>query len=239
VKVGITLPQFQADPEACIEVAQLAERAGLDGVFVFDHLWPIGRPDRPAIHGLSLLAALAAETERVSLGMLVARVGVLPDAVLVNVFATLQRMAGDRLIAGLGLGDRLSAEENRAYGVDFLPVAERKEAVARCCQGLRGLGITTWVGGLGEGTRALGRAEADVVNLWGVAPEAVAEEVARPDSVEVTWGGQLDLSAHDPEPLLARLAGAGASWSIVAPLRSEWATAVQTIAGAAEGLSLH
>ena len=48
LKVGLTLPQFGEDPEACIEVARQAEAAGLDGVFVFDHLWAIGRPDRPA-----------------------------------------------------------------------------------------------------------------------------------------------------------------------------------------------
>jgi alkanesulfonate monooxygenase SsuD/methylene tetrahydromethanopterin reductase-like flavin-dependent oxidoreductase (luciferase family) len=161
VRIGITLPQFRDDAEPAVEIARQAEAAGLDGVFVFDHLWRIARPDEPALHGLTLLGALAAETERVTVGTLVARIGLLPDAVLVHTFTTLGRMAGSRLIAGLGVGDAVSRSENVAYGVPFAPAAERRASLAACCRRLRSLSITTWVGGLSAGTRAVGRAEAD------------------------------------------------------------------------------
>lgn len=233
MKVGITLPQFQDDAELALEVARLAEAAGLDGVFVFDHLWPIGRPDRPALHGPTLLAALAAETGRVAVGTLVARVGLVPDAVLVHQFATVQRIAGDRLVAGLGIGDQLSRPENEAYGVPFAPVEERRAALTRVCRSLRGIGVTTWIGGKSKVTTAIAQMEADAVNRWQSRAEEVAGEVAR--GTEVTWGGQIDLAGGeetDVARLLRELARAGASWAVLAPVTGDWQAALRTIVGA-------
>ena len=236
MKVGITLPQFSEDPEGCLEVASQAEEAGIDGVFVFDHLWAIGRPDRPALHGPSLLAALAVETERVRVGTLVARVGLVGDDLLVHMFAALAGMAGARLVAGLGVGDRLSEDENRAFGVPFPSVADRWASLGRCCGRLCAMGIETWVGGLSAGTRAVGRAQADALNLWDVALDLVADELARPDSVPVTWGGRVDLSggAAVLDAVLRSLADAGASWAVVAPLGVPWPAAVEAVAVAGE-----
>ena len=239
MKVGITLPQFEEDVEACLAVARRAEAARLDGVFAFDHLWPIRRPDRPALHGTSLLAALAVETEAVAVGTLVARVGLLPGEVLARTFATLQGMAGPRLVAGLGIGDALSRDENRAYGVPFRPAAERRAALAACCRRLRAMGIVTWVGGLSSATRAVGRADADGLNLWGVEPEAVAAEATSlgGTGVEVTWGGRVDLAGdRDLPDLLASLSRAGAAWAVVAPVGAPWDAAVEVVAGAATAL---
>lgn len=232
MRVGVTLPQFRDDAELAVEVAVEADTAGVDGLFVFDHLWRIGRPEEPALHGATLLGALAAETRRAVLGTLVARVGLVPEEVLIHTFATLRRMVGDRLIAGLGVGDRLSEAENAAYGIALRSVEERWSELASCCRGLRRLGIRTWVGGLAPGTRAVGRAEADALNLWGVSPDEVAAEAAA--GVEVTWGGQVDVAA--PERLVAllrSLAAAGASWAVVAPVGMPWAAAVHAVAGAA------
>lgn len=234
MKVGITLPQFREDAEAAIEAAVLAEGAGLDGVFVFDHLWPIGRPDRPALHGPTLLGALAAETSKMAVGTLVARVGLVPDALLVHQLATVQRIAGSRLIAGLGIGDRLSRPENDAYRVPLRPASERRAAMAGVCRQLRALGVTVWVGGKAPATRAIGRTEAGVVNLWQACPEEVAGEVALGVG-EVTWGGQVDLSQEsgtDLAAFLSSLAGAGATWAVLAPVGTPWPAAVEAISSA-------
>ena len=236
MKVGITLPQFRDDPALALDTARRAEAAGLDGVFVFDHLWPIGRPDRPALHGPTLLAALAVSTGRIHVGTLVARVGLLPDAVLVHTLTSVARMAGDRLIAGLGIGDRLSRAENLAAGVPFRPADERRVALAGVCRRLRERGVTTWVGGNAPATWAVARAEADAVNLWGVPIERVA---AAANDGPVTWAGQVDLGATDDEALAGRLraaADAGATWAIVAPVGGPWPEAVERIAAAAGAL---
>jgi prepilin signal peptidase PulO-like enzyme (type II secretory pathway) len=60
LRVGITVPQFRAEFEPAIRAAVAAEELDLDGVFVFDHLWPMGQPHRPATHSQALLGALAA-----------------------------------------------------------------------------------------------------------------------------------------------------------------------------------
>src|SRR5438105_10592817 len=121
IRVGLVVPSFRRDPGTAIAAARAAEAIGLDGVFVFDHLFPMGEPDRPAISCFPLLGALAAATTSVALGPLVARGGLVPDAVLVNQFATLARMAPGRVIAALGTGDSKSPPQHDACGVAFPP----------------------------------------------------------------------------------------------------------------------
>lgn len=239
--VGISLPQFRHDAEPAIGVARRAEAAGLDGVFAFDHLWPIGQRTRPALHSLTLLGALAAETDRVVLGTLVARVGLVPDAVLVHSLVTLHRMTGHRFIAALGTGDSLNREENEAYGVPFLPVADRVSSVVGCCRRLRAAGVRTWIGGRSPAVR-MAAADADGWNGWGTDVATwEAEAAGVPPGRELTWGGQIligrtragadaKLRAHGSRPGLVAgtvedlkahldaLAAAGASWAVCAPL---------------------
>jgi alkanesulfonate monooxygenase SsuD/methylene tetrahydromethanopterin reductase-like flavin-dependent oxidoreductase (luciferase family) len=242
VRIGVTVPQFRHDAEAAVETARRAEAAGLDGVFVFDHLWPLGQRMRPALHCLSLLGALAAETESVVLGPLVARVGLVPDAVLAHALVSLQRMVGpDRLVAALGTGDRLNREENEAYGIPFAPVAERLASLRSCCRQLRAAGVTTWVGGRSGAVREAA-AEADGWNCWGADPATFAREAATvAPGRALTWGGQVligrtpaeaeaKLRSHRDRPGLVTgtadalrrhldgLAEAGASWAVCAPL---------------------
>jgi alkanesulfonate monooxygenase SsuD/methylene tetrahydromethanopterin reductase-like flavin-dependent oxidoreductase (luciferase family) len=178
MRVGITLPQFTKDATRPLQVARLVEEAGLDGAFVFDHLWPIGHPDKPALHGLTLVGALAAETDHITLGSLVARVGLVPDAVLVHTFMTLHRLVGDRLVAGLGIGDSLSHGENQAFGVPAEPWDVRIERLGRCCDDLRAAGVRTWVGGHSESTRRVAAEHADGWNSWGVDLDTFAIEAA-------------------------------------------------------------
>lgn len=232
MRVGITLPQFRDDAEAALRVALDAEAAGLDGVFVFDHLWPMAQPERPAIHSQALLGALAAETSTMHVGMLVARVGLVPDAVLVHALATVQRMVGDRLIAGVGTGDRLSKAENEAFGVEFAPAAVRLAAVGEVVRALREKGITAWVGGRSGATRQVAvDAGADALNLW----DAPAEEVAAVRDVATTWGGLVRPDV-DLDVLLGGLAAAEATWAVLAPVGFEWHEAVTRIAAAAEAV---
>ena len=209
MRVGITLPQFRDDAEPALAVARAAEAAGLDGVFVFDHLWPLGQPDRPALHSHVLLGALSAETERVTLGPLVARMGLVPNAVLVHALATLHRMLGPRLLATLGTGDARNRAENEAYGVGYAPAAERVAALLDCVRRLRAGGVPTWVGGR---SRAVRRAalESDGWNRWGVDAATFAAEVAafrelgpmrsgHAGEVQVSWGGQVLVGRTEAE----------------------------------------
>ena len=241
MRIGVTLPQFRSDAGPALAVARRAEAAGLDGVFVFDHLWPLGQPERPALHPFALLGALTAETGRVALGTLVARVGVLPDPVLVHTLVSLSRISGGRLIAGLGTGDRASRTENEAYGLAYPPAAVRLAALRSCCGALREAGVPTWVGGRSVKVREAAGV-ADGWNAWGPDPATFAAEAATVAAgVERTWGGQVligrnraeaeaKLTSHGGRPGLVSgtvddlrrhvdaLAAAGATWVVCAPL---------------------
>jgi alkanesulfonate monooxygenase SsuD/methylene tetrahydromethanopterin reductase-like flavin-dependent oxidoreductase (luciferase family) len=259
MRVGVTLPQFRDDAEPALAAARQAELAGLDGVFVFDHLWPLGHPERPALHSLVLLGALAAETERVTLGPLVARVGLMPDAVLVHAFVTLHRMVGERLVVALGTGDRANRDENLAYGIPFPPAAERLAALSDCCRRLRGAGVRTWVGGRSTALR-LAAAEADGWNAWAPDPATFRAEAALvAPGRELTWAGQVLIGRNRAEAEaklaaiggrpglvwgtvddlrrhLEALAAAGAAWAVCAPVDvGSDPAAVELVAEAAGG----
>src|SRR5262249_40049239 len=129
-KLGLTLPSFVDDPEVPITVARAAEKAGLDAVFVYDHVFRDHPPPRrPALECFALLGAVAAETSTIALGTLVARATLRPPAVLAHCFDTVQRVSNGRLIAGIGSGDRHSRAENESYGLEFGTMSDRVDAL--------------------------------------------------------------------------------------------------------------
>jgi alkanesulfonate monooxygenase SsuD/methylene tetrahydromethanopterin reductase-like flavin-dependent oxidoreductase (luciferase family) len=200
------LPQFRDDAEHCIGAAVRAEELGLDGVFVFDHLWPIGNPEGVVLYSHVLMGGLAVETSRVTIGVLVARVGLLPDAVLVNTLASAAHIAGfDRVVAGVGTGDALSKPENLEFGVVYEKVGVRLAAVASVCLGLRERGVTTWAGGRSPELRRVAADSADALNIWGANPGEVVSEIADlrekagGRDVALTWGGQVLIGRDDED----------------------------------------
>jgi Luciferase-like monooxygenase len=217
-RIGVLLPTFRDDPTGPLSIAAVAEAAGIDGVFVYDHLWPMGRPDRPALAPFPMLGALVAATDRISLGTLVARVGVVPDETLVSQFAALEYLAPGRVIAALGTGDHLSFNENRAYGVAVDPAVDRREAVGDCARSLLALGLTVWIGGTARRTVEVAERVGAVPNFWQSSPGRVAAQAAR---TEVTWAGMARsggasaaLGTSELYETAAPLAAAGASWLV-------------------------
>jgi Luciferase-like monooxygenase len=231
VKTGIVLPIFQSTPDLALEIAAEAEQAGIDGVFCYDHLWPLGQPERPALAPFPVLGAIGARTERVALGTLVARVGLVPDAVLRSQFDALCAIAPRRVIAGLGTGDRLSQDENDSYGIARRGAQDRRDGLRRLIRDLRVDGATCWVGTGHAETARIAEEEGAALNMWEVSPEAVAERVPRG---EVTWAGAAPLNPQgEPdlgalEDLATVLSQAGASWIVLA-----WPVPIKALVGIA------
>ncbi len=205
------LPLFRSTPSAALAGAHEAEAAGLHGVFAYDHLWPIGKRDLPALAPFPILARVLAETSSIMVGPLVARVGLVADQVLLSQFLTLKALGNGRVLAPLGLGDALSEAENEAYGLLRAPLEERRERLGWLLQALQAQEIPTWVGGSGPKTVASARAGGAAVNLWSSPVDLVALQAK---DGEVTWAGELPSSAEGIETLLDSLAEAGASWAI-------------------------
>ncbi|MDX6533503.1 MAG: hypothetical protein QOF68_1247 [Gaiellales bacterium] len=100
-------------------MAEAAERAGFDSVWVGDHLLYRGddRGERGPWEAWTTLAALAAMTERVELGPLVACTGFHQPAMLAKLAATVDEISGGRLVLGLGAG--WNRPEFDAFGIPY------------------------------------------------------------------------------------------------------------------------
>jgi alkanesulfonate monooxygenase SsuD/methylene tetrahydromethanopterin reductase-like flavin-dependent oxidoreductase (luciferase family) len=112
MRVGIVLPIAEEDGEAGVPsyasiraVALAAEAAGLDSVWVFDHLLFRFDGETSGIHECwTILAAIAEATRRVELGTIVMCTGFRNAALLAKMAATLDQVSDGRLILGIGAG---------------------------------------------------------------------------------------------------------------------------------------
>jgi len=135
VTLDLHLPNFNypgTTPEELFErlaaIVQTAEESGFSSITVMDHLHQIrgiGPRTNWMLEGNTILAALAARTSRVSLGLLVGGVTYRNPALLAKITTTLDVISGGRAV--LGLGAAWNEEEHDAYGFPFPPLKERFE----------------------------------------------------------------------------------------------------------------
>jgi probable F420-dependent oxidoreductase len=120
---GVTVPQIKRTWEESRAAARDFEAMGYDSLWVCDHLYGPQSPSIPILEAWSLIAALAAVTERVELGTLVTPAGMRNPAQLGKVIATVDNIAGGRVIPGFGAG--WMPREFTDFGTPFLSTKER------------------------------------------------------------------------------------------------------------------
>jgi probable F420-dependent oxidoreductase len=137
---------FGDDLSAVIEVARVADEAGVHQLVLPDHLaigprtdrYPFGTfpypPSEPWLEPLTTLAAIAGTTERVRLGTGVLIAPLRPALLLAKTAATLDVLSGGRLDLGVGTG--WQREEFTDPGQPFQGRAPRLDDTVRACRAL-------------------------------------------------------------------------------------------------------
>jgi alkanesulfonate monooxygenase SsuD/methylene tetrahydromethanopterin reductase-like flavin-dependent oxidoreductase (luciferase family) len=191
LRVGVQLPEVEREvpwPEYAA-MARAAEEVGFDSVWMGDHLLyrEDGRPERGPWDAWMVLAGIAAITERVRLGPLVACTAFHLPGLLARKAAALAEISDGRLVLGLGAG--WNESEFRAFGIPFDHRASRFgesfEIVRRLLAGERVTFSgrfhrveeavllpppagrpTLMIGSTGERVLSLALPHADVWNTW-------------------------------------------------------------------------
>jgi alkanesulfonate monooxygenase SsuD/methylene tetrahydromethanopterin reductase-like flavin-dependent oxidoreductase (luciferase family) len=126
---------------------QADDVTAIEDAWLWDHMLPLTGPkDGNIFEGWTLLAALAAQTQRLRLGLLVTSNRIRQPAVLGKMATTVDIISGGRLVLGIGVGgtnrpsgsngvpgDDPGIAEYAAYGLTLVPPAE---GIARLAESL-------------------------------------------------------------------------------------------------------
>lgn len=124
LEFGIYLPQVGFSYSQLLERARWVEDAGLDSVWLFDHLFFEG-PPAPVLEAWTTATALLAGTASVQVGHLVLCANFRHPVVLGKMATTLAAIAPGRLLLGLGSGS--TAYEHQLAGLPWGSFAERTD----------------------------------------------------------------------------------------------------------------
>ena len=179
------------------------EALGFDWISIWDHFYAADASGDPhCLEAITSHTALAMSTTRVTCGSLVYSAGYRHPAVLANAIATMDQLAGGRIVLGLGGG--WLQNEYDAYGMHYGSPGERLRMLAEYVQCVRGLltqdrtsfagefftlteaqcepkpvqaRLPIWIGGGGEKvTLRIAAQHADGWNVPFIAPDAWAHK---------------------------------------------------------------
>jgi F420-dependent oxidoreductase-like protein len=147
ITLGLHLPKFNypgVEPDGLFDtitdIARTAEGSGFSTITVMDHFHqipPVGDRTLNMFDGNTMLAAIAARTEKVSLGLLVGGVMYRNPALLAKITTGIDVISGGR--AFLGVGAAWFEEEHLAYGFDFPSLGRRFEHLEDALNIARGM----------------------------------------------------------------------------------------------------
>lgn len=255
--LSISLSEELADPNVVADVAVIAEDAGWDGVFVWDHLW--NRTLAPFADPFVTIAAIAIATEQINIGTLVTALSRRRPQLVAQSTASLDRLSRGRMVLGLGLGVDSHGEysafnepaaDDRArakkldIGIDLLKQMLAGQPVTRAGGRITTLTsiqqprVPIWIAGTARYTAGPRRVHRHSVE--GLA--LVGADTWSPDDVTTALqagglsAGEIDLAlvggAHADSRALAE---AGATWRIPEILPGASASDAKAIAGKSPG----
>jgi F420-dependent oxidoreductase-like protein len=138
MRFGLDVSQHQLTFDEIVKRARLAEDAGFDGVWVFDHFKALyADPKGPSLEAWTLLAGLARETTRVRLGPLVTGMTHRHPSVLATSVVTVDHLSNGRVECAVGAA--WNEPEHRELGIEFPSVRDRLDRLEEGVQVLRAL----------------------------------------------------------------------------------------------------
>ncbi|MGZ4137330.1 MAG: LLM class flavin-dependent oxidoreductase [Actinomycetota bacterium] len=150
MRIGFVVPMEPAEgapagsPPPAVALAEQAEAARVDSVWVYDHFFANMPHEAPRIgqhEAWTVVAAIAARTSRVEIGQLVMCTAYRPPGMLAKMAASADAISGGRLILGVGAG--WHDEEYAAFGYPFDHRADRfEESMAIIAPLVRGETVT-------------------------------------------------------------------------------------------------
>lgn len=152
-EIGFILPVHGIDARETLEAAAAADAAGLDAVWVPDHLLNATRPRAGVLECEALLAAVAAVTRRARVGPLVLTTAFRHPPLLAKRLASVEAMASGRLRLGLGAGGFTYEDTCRQLGYPLLTPGERiahVEETVGCLRALWSDDPAAWKGRFAE-----------------------------------------------------------------------------------------
>jgi alkanesulfonate monooxygenase SsuD/methylene tetrahydromethanopterin reductase-like flavin-dependent oxidoreductase (luciferase family) len=145
ITFGIKTSQANTTYQHVLDIWRDADATPVfEDAWLWDHLVPLrGDVRGPAFEAWTMLSALAAQTHRLRLGVIVTSNRTRPPAVLAKMAATVDQISGGRLIFGIGAGGSavrdpaalaLVRRELDGYGIPVVRTGEAVEALGEACQ---------------------------------------------------------------------------------------------------------
>lgn len=123
-KVGVSLLPMHAALGDLRRAWREADELGLDSVWTWDHFFPLqGNPRGNHFEAVSLLAAMATETRRATVGLMVACTAYRNPDLYAHAVMTADHLSGGRAVLGIGAG--WFERDFTEYGYEFGTAADR------------------------------------------------------------------------------------------------------------------
>jgi F420-dependent oxidoreductase-like protein len=136
MRLGLDISQHQLMWDELVERVRFAEEAGFEAAWVFDHFKPLyGDPSGPCFESWTVMAGLAAVTEKIRLGPLVTGVTYRPPSILATEAVTVDHISNGRV--ELGIGAAWFDQEHAELGIDFPRTGERARRLEEAVQVLK------------------------------------------------------------------------------------------------------
>jgi alkanesulfonate monooxygenase SsuD/methylene tetrahydromethanopterin reductase-like flavin-dependent oxidoreductase (luciferase family) len=122
-EIGVYLPHMGLSYQDVLHRTRRCDELGIDSLWLYDHLYTPGMPDRPSLEAWTLATALLSNTERIRIGHMVLCNQFRHPVMLAKMATTLDQISGGRLALGVGSGS--ISDEHEQAGFPWGTFAER------------------------------------------------------------------------------------------------------------------